>query len=146
MKYSDWSKEMFEELENDPDYIAAGLMIEINEQIFTRMQELQVSQTELAKRIGKSQPYVSKLLNDGSNMTLKTIAKLSLALDLDVMPPVFKPKGKPVESYSNFVVYRSNSCRVISGCSPDAYPIEENYMESFVNQRGCADGNEQAAA
>jgi len=93
MKYGDWSKELYEELENDQDYLVAGLMIEINEQICLRMKELGVSLLELVRRIGKSQPYISKLLNDGSNMTLKTIAKLAVALDLEIQPLKFNPKS-----------------------------------------------------
>ena len=91
MKHGKWAEEHYKEIKDDPIYIAAGLMIEITEKFCERMDELGLSQTELARRIGKTQPYVSKILNRGTNMTLETIALFAMALDLQVLPPVFTP-------------------------------------------------------
>lgn len=49
------------------------------------MDEQSVTQTELAKRIGCTQQYVSNLLKGSSNMTLETIARLEKALKLDIL-------------------------------------------------------------
>ena len=94
MKNKDWFQEQFEELENEPGYIAAGLMIEINEKLFLRMKELGLSQRDLAKAIGKSQPYVSKILNRGTNMTLETLALFAVALEMEVKAPELVPKPR----------------------------------------------------
>jgi transcriptional regulator with XRE-family HTH domain len=48
--------------------------------LHARMKELGISQGELARRMGTSRPYVTKLL-DGSNFTLQTMVKLAMALD-----------------------------------------------------------------
>ncbi len=98
MKQEKWIKSEFERLEKDPEFVAAELMININNQICIRMKEKDISQYELAHRLGKSQPFISRLLNHGTNMTLKTLAKLSLALDLKIVPPRLLPKEK---SYSH---------------------------------------------
>ncbi|GEM_PF-2089011 len=92
LQRGEWAESVFEEIKNDPQYAASKLMVEINEAFCERMKELRVSRTELAARIGKTQPYVSKLLNHGTNMTLMTIAKIAEALELDVNPPAFIPK------------------------------------------------------
>lgn len=44
-----------------------------------------VTQTELAKRMGCTQQYISNLLKGNSNMTLETIARLEIALSLDLV-------------------------------------------------------------
>ncbi|MDP8241106.1 MAG: helix-turn-helix transcriptional regulator [Candidatus Hatepunaea meridiana] len=97
MQYSKWAKERYDRLKDKPEYLAVKLMIEINDQLYNRMEELGLSQYDLAERIGKSQSYVSKLLNHGTNMTLKTLAALAMALELDIEPPVFKPKKLSVK-------------------------------------------------
>ena len=84
-------KEHYARVKDNPGFIAAALSSEITERLYIRMQELGLSQRELARRIGRSQPYVCKLLNDGSNMTLLTLAKLAQALELEVKPLLFKP-------------------------------------------------------
>ena len=54
-------------------------------QVLRAMDELSVTQVELAKRMGCTQQYVSNLLKGSSNMTLETIARLEKALDLDLV-------------------------------------------------------------
>jgi transcriptional regulator with XRE-family HTH domain len=92
IQYSDWAKERIEKIKDHPKYMATKLMIEITEQFCNRMKELGISQRELAKRIGKSQPYVAKMMNNGANMTLETIAMFANALEMDVFTPKFVPK------------------------------------------------------
>ncbi|CAN5895766.1 hypothetical protein BH23PLA1_BH23PLA1_24570 [soil metagenome] len=56
------------------------LVTEVQELICEVMDTQGVSQAELARRLGKSPPYVSKLLRGGSNMTLRTISDIFHAL------------------------------------------------------------------
>ena len=56
------------------------LEMEITELICQLMEEQKVSRAELARRLGKSRAYVTKLLRDGSNMTAKTISDVFFAL------------------------------------------------------------------
>jgi transcriptional regulator with XRE-family HTH domain len=87
MRRSAWAQEHHDRLADDPEYLAAGIMIELSEQIVRRMEELGISQHELARRIGKKQPFISRLLNHGTNMTIRTLAALAIALDADIIPP-----------------------------------------------------------
>ena len=54
-------------------------------QVLRGMDEQSVTQAELARRMGCSQQYVSNLLKGSSNMTLETIARLEIALNLDIL-------------------------------------------------------------
>ena len=101
IQYSDWAKERIGKVNDHPKYMASKLMIEITEQFCHRMKELEISQRELARRIGKSQPYVAKMMNNGTNMTLETIAMFANALELDVFEPKFVPKENVTESFDS---------------------------------------------
>ena len=54
--------------------------------ILRRMKQLGVSQTELAKRMKVSRPYVTKVLSRDVNFSFKTAAKLANALKMDFFP------------------------------------------------------------
>ncbi len=94
IKRSKWDQDHYDRIKDDPEYIATGLMIDVNEILYIRMEELGLSQRDLAKRIGRSQPFVWKLLNHGTNMTVKTMVSLAQALELEVLPIKFAPKEK----------------------------------------------------
>ena len=51
--------------------------------ILLRMKELGVSQTELAKRMQVSRPYITKARHQDDNITFRTAAKLAGALKMD---------------------------------------------------------------
>lgn len=53
-----------------------------------------VTQAELARRMGCTQQYVSNLLKGSSNMTLETIARLEIALNLDILKTALADVGK----------------------------------------------------
>ena len=63
--------------------------------ILLRMKELGVSQTELAKRMDVSRPYITKVLHQDVNITFRTAAKLAGALKMD-----FFPKLRPQEPHA----------------------------------------------
>jgi transcriptional regulator with XRE-family HTH domain len=48
------------------------------------MQEQGVSGTELGRRIGSSQAYISRVLNGGANFTLATMTKLAMGLGMEL--------------------------------------------------------------
>ena len=51
-----------------------------------RMKELGVSQTELARRMNVSRPYITKVLHQDVNFSFRTAAKLANALRMDFFP------------------------------------------------------------
>ena len=54
--------------------------------IIDRMIELDISQSELARRMKVSSPYVSKLLNRDVNLSFATASKFATALGLEFHP------------------------------------------------------------
>lgn len=69
------------------------------------MKHLGLSKSDLAKRMGVSLQSLSKLLNSQPNMTLKTIAKIELALGIKIVPQVIVSHSKelPFPSSNNSV-------------------------------------------
>ncbi len=54
--------------------------------IIRRMKQLGVNQTELAKRMNVSRPYITKVLTHDVNFSFRTAAKLANALKMDFFP------------------------------------------------------------
>jgi len=71
---------MFEEAEQSVDYWAEGSIVEFTEALWARMEEEKVSRAELARRLGTSKAYVTKVLGGNANFTLYSLAKLALAV------------------------------------------------------------------
>ena len=55
-------------------------------QILRRMKQLGVSQTELARRMNVSRPYITKVLSRDVNFSFRTAPKLANALKMDFFP------------------------------------------------------------
>ena len=77
-------KKLFDEARKHLDYWVAGAEIEFTEELFRVMEEKKVNRSELARRIGTSQAYVTKVLRGNANFTLSTMVKLAQALEMDV--------------------------------------------------------------
>ena len=67
-------------VEQDVSYWRDIAVTDFARDLNARMKALGISQGELARRMGTSRPYVTKLL-DGGNFTLQTMVKLAMALD-----------------------------------------------------------------
>ena len=61
--------------------------------ILRRMKQLGVSQTELARRMNVSRPYVTKVLSRDVNFSFRTAAKLANALKMDFFPELKERDG-----------------------------------------------------
>ena len=59
--------------------------------ILRRMKELGLSQTDLARRMNVSRPYITKVLRQDVNFSFRTAAKLANALKMDFFPEL-RPK------------------------------------------------------
>jgi transcriptional regulator with XRE-family HTH domain len=74
-------RKLFEEAETHPDYWMGIPVLEFTDDLCRIMKEKKVSRAELARRIGSSRAYITKLLGGGANFTLLTMVKLAMALD-----------------------------------------------------------------
>jgi transcriptional regulator with XRE-family HTH domain len=66
------------------DYWVDGPITEFAEDIWRLMEEQKVSRAELARRLGTSRAYVTKLLGGNANFTLQTMTKVAMALEATV--------------------------------------------------------------
>jgi transcriptional regulator with XRE-family HTH domain len=74
-----WYEEMRKGFDNDPDYWAEGLKLDFAEEVGRLMEEQKVSRAELARRLGTSPAYVTKILHWTANLTLTSMSKIALA-------------------------------------------------------------------
>ncbi len=82
-----------EKLKNDPLYLLEKKKIDITEQIWKIMEEEGISKSELAKRMGVSRGYITRILGGNTNFTLESLIKISMALKTDLQI-TFSPKVK----------------------------------------------------
>ena len=54
--------------------------------ILRRMKQLGINQSELAKRMKVSKPYITKVLHQDVNFSFRTAARLAHALEMDFFP------------------------------------------------------------
>lgn len=77
-------RDLFEAAERDPAFHKELAILEFTEELVRVMHEQGVTPTELARRIGSSQAYVSRVLNGGANFTLGSMTKLAMGLGMDL--------------------------------------------------------------
>ena len=70
------------EYANDPEYVAEGLAIKVTEEMLECLELKGLNQSWLADQMGVSRAHVSRILNARPNMTLLTIAKIAVALNV----------------------------------------------------------------
>jgi transcriptional regulator with XRE-family HTH domain len=73
-------RQFIREAESSVDYWVDGPITEFAEDIWRLMEEQKVSRAELARRLGTSRAYVTKLLGGNANFTLQTMTKVAMAL------------------------------------------------------------------
>ena len=61
------------------------LSVEIANRIYEILEEKGLSQKDLAHLLGKTETEVSRWLSGTHNMTIATVAKISVALDTDIV-------------------------------------------------------------
>lgn len=64
--------------------IAFKLALDFEASVFFELEKRHMTRKDLAERMGVSAPAVTKMLSKGSNLTLKSIAKIAAALGCEV--------------------------------------------------------------
>lgn len=70
--------------ERDPEFVANFMIGKIIESIYKELEKQGISQSVFADKLGKSKQYVSKVLSEKVNFTIKSLARISCALDCDL--------------------------------------------------------------
>lgn len=79
--YKEKYRELLDRAESSPDYWREAAIIGFTEGLCRRMEERKISKAELARRMGTSRAYITRLLGGDANFTLGTMVKLALAVD-----------------------------------------------------------------
>ena len=66
------------------DLARGSYLFRVTEDILVAMEDLGVTKSELAKRLGKSKPRITQLLNGSSNMTIGTLSDIAVELGLNL--------------------------------------------------------------
>ncbi len=82
------------ELEKDPEFIESYTRGRIVEDILWVLEKENISQVELAKRMGKSRKYISRVLNEKVNFSIETLAQFSSVLNCELSVSI---RNKPEE-------------------------------------------------
>lgn len=72
---------LFERFEQSESYHIDAAKLEISEQIHLAMEQQGISRAELARSLGKSRAYVTKVLQGSTNFTLESLVRIARALD-----------------------------------------------------------------
>jgi plasmid maintenance system antidote protein VapI len=72
--------ELFHEAEQHEDYWRAGAIVEFTEGLVREMDRQSVTRTELARRLGTTPAYVTKILRGKVSFTPGTMVRLARAL------------------------------------------------------------------
>lgn len=85
---------LFAEAEQSLEYRVEGAMIQFTEELSRVMADRDVTRSELARRIGASPAYVTRILRGNANLTLALMVKLARALGQELHVR-FAPDGRP---------------------------------------------------
>ncbi|MBF0224669.1 MAG: helix-turn-helix transcriptional regulator [Desulfobacterales bacterium] len=84
MKAHGWIKEMLEKAKDTFEYKLEELELNFTEKIIELMNSKNMTRADLANKLNVSKAAVSKLLNNGSNITLKRALSIANALDCNI--------------------------------------------------------------
>jgi len=75
-------RDLREKFKYDEEYIYYGLMLDLSYYLKQLMLEKGLNKKQLAERMGVSPAYITKIFS-GENISLKTVAKILSALEVD---------------------------------------------------------------
>ena len=75
-------RDLLEEHKYDADFIYEGLILDISYQLKKLMVNKGITKKQLAEKMGVKPSYITKIFS-GSNISIKTIAKVLAALEID---------------------------------------------------------------
>ena len=79
-----WLEEKLEQYEGHPDLVTHQILLDITEQVASQMLAQGVKKRDLAERLGVSRSYVTRVLEGTPNLTVRSLVRVSLALDCDL--------------------------------------------------------------
>ena len=87
--------ELFQEAERHEDYWVTGAILDFTEGVVREMERQGLSRAELARRLGATPAYVTKILRGKGNFTLGTMVRLARALGAELSIGLNAGTGRP---------------------------------------------------
>lgn len=75
------SRRLIEKAEHSPLYWAEAVWLQFTEDLHSLMQSKNITRAELARRLGVSPAYITKVFRGTVNLTLESMCRLTLAVD-----------------------------------------------------------------
>src|ERR1051325_267996 len=127
--------EIHESIKDTETYELDEIIVAVPQAIAARIEDRGMTQRALAERLGKSEVYVSQVLNGKPNMTLESIIKFAHALSCKVLPPGLLP----IEA-GEFTVSRDEASLDVRGnlyvvAAPTATPRSERVGNVIYDRR-----------
>lgn len=76
--------DFFKDSDKNHHFLSAKLCNKLAKNIEQIMDEKKLSKSGLAELLSMSRPYITKLLSGDANLTIESLAKISIALDCDL--------------------------------------------------------------
>lgn len=109
-----------QEARNTVEYKEEMLFLEITERIVALMEAAKMSKADLARRLGCTPAYITKLLSGSTNFTVNTLLRIGDALDADLRVSLEGSAGVDIDTpfditeLLNLIKCKSkNECAVI---------------------------------
>lgn len=128
----------YRDLLKDVRFHIEDLKFDFAEEVSKVMEKEGVTRVELARRMGTSSAWITKMLRTNWNMTMETMAKLAFALDMNV-----ETKFVPIRGVASRVEYREYRCAEIPREStlkkpevefPKERPVKESAFQSLEEE------------
>lgn len=99
-------KSFFDQVKNESKankklFSRTDLIENVTEDIMLAMEKMDISKTELSKKLGKSKSYVTQLLSGSRNMTLSSLS--DLCFELDITPEIKILEDEDKLDFSNYM-------------------------------------------
>ncbi|MHB1047841.1 MAG: helix-turn-helix domain-containing protein [Thermoanaerobaculia bacterium] len=117
-------RELFREAEKTLEYNVEGSIMDFTEDLCRVMAEKNVSRAELARRIGTSPAYVTKILRGSSNFTLSSMVRVAMALESEVRIHL-SPRGAMTRWIDDLPPVTERASSVLPLSSASAQPPRE---------------------
>jgi transcriptional regulator with XRE-family HTH domain len=130
MKMGSAFRDLVQQARQSAAYWATGIALDFAESVDRLMRNKGMSRTDLAKKLGTSLPYVTKVLRGEANFTLETMAKIAMAIDATVEVRLvdnetsslfFVPARAPAAKFSGMAsAYTPLSVKAANECTRDS--------------------------
>jgi len=83
-------------LKNSVDYLLEEQKVEILEEIISIMRKKNITRAELARRLGTSPAYITKIFRMNTNFTLESLVKIAHSIGSKISIHFHQPEAKPI--------------------------------------------------